>query len=308
MKPQVTKHTIITDELCKMILQFELKAIEYGSVITNTTNPHGEQFSHLYRLNYVAEGHVFYTCCGKTTRIEAGTLVYLPPHSVLEVEEGCEDVVLFFINFEVGNFALRQQFNNFMTKTFPQYHVQDKNNRLRSFFNFMFEEGNLQDVGFCMCMQGIFYNILMTMIRFSTAYHRPDKEAETISGSIGYFNQAINYINQNISQNIKISDIASAIGISEIYLYKIFVKHAKKSPQQLLLAYRIQLAKNYLRNPSLSIKTISNELGFSNPNHFSTLFKKSMGMSPKEYRLSLYEEEPVQLIQEETDNCCCESQ
>ena len=91
-------------------------------------------------------------------------------------------------------------------------------------------------------------------------------------------------------------------------LYKIFVKHAKKSPQQLLLAYRIQLAKNYLRNPSLSIKTISNELGFSNPNHFSTLFKKSIGMSPKEYRLTIFDEKPVQLIQEETEKCSCESQ
>lgn len=296
MKPQITKHAIVTDDLCKLMRQFELKALEYGSVITSTTHSHGEHFTHLYRLNYIVEGHVFYNCGGKTTRIEANTLVFLPPQSILEVEEGEENVVIFFINFEVENLALRQQFNDFMKETFPLYHVHDKDNRLRAFFNFLFEEGNQKHIGYCMSMQGIFYNIIMTMIRFSTVYHSPDKENDKISGSIGYFNQAINYINQNIGDNIKISDIASAIGISEIYLYKIFIKHAKKSPQQLLLSYRIQLARNYLRNPSLSIKTISNELGFSNPNHFSTLFKKTTGLSPKEYRHSIFNEKPKQLI------------
>ena len=303
MKPQITRKPIITDKLCEIIRDFQLKAVEYGSVITNTANPHGEEFTHLYRLNYIAEGHVFYKCSGKTIRIESNTLVYLPPQAILEIEDGDEQVVLFFINFEVGNLALREQFDQFMSSTFPTFHVHDKDNRLRTFFNSLIEEGERREIGACMAMQGLFFNILMNMIRFSSAYHSPDREQEAVSGSIGYFNQAIHYINQNISKNIKISDIASEIGISEIYLYKIFMKHAKKSPQQLLLAYRIQLAKNYLRNPGLSIKTISTELGFSNPNHFSTLFKKATGLSPKEYRTSIDQVEPIQILNE--DKSCC---
>ena len=303
MKPQITRKPIITDKLCEIIRDFQLKAVEYGSVITNTANPHGEEFTHLYRLNYIAEGHVFYKCSGKTIRIESNTLVYLPPQAILEIEDGDEQVVLFFINFEVGNLALREQFDQFMSSTFPTFHVHDKDNRLRSLLNSLLEEGERREIGACMAMQGLFFNILMNMIRFSSAYHSPDREPETVSGSIGYFNQAIHYINQNISKNIKISDIASEIGISEIYLYKIFMKHAKKSPQQLLLAYRIQLAKNYLRNPGLSIKTISTELGFSNQNHFSTLFKKVTGLSPKEYRTSIDQVEPIQILNE--DKSCC---
>lgn len=303
MKPQVLRKPIITDDLCNIIRDFQLKALEYGSVITTTSNPYGEEFTHLYRLNYVAEGHVFYKCCGKTIRIEANTLVFLPPQAILEIEESDEQVVLFFINFEVGNLAMREYFNRFMCETFPSFYVNDKNNRLRTFFNYLIEEGEKREIGACMAMQGIFFNILMNMIRFSSAYHSPDKESETVSGSAGYFNQAIQFINQNISQNIKISDIAAEIGISEIYLYKIFMKHAKKSPQQLLLAYRIQLAKNYLRNPGLSIKTISTELGFSNPNHFSTLFKKSTGMSPKEYRTSIDQPETIHLLNDQ-GSCC----
>lgn len=306
MKPQVIRNQIVTDDLCHLIRSFELKAIEYGSVITDSNKIQEKPFTHLYRLNYVAEGHVFYTCCGKTIRIESNTLVYLPPQAILEVDEDEEQVTIFFINFEVGNLNVRQQFNNFMAETFPQFHVHDKDNRLRKLFNFLFDEGNKREIGYCMSMQGIFYNILMSMIRFSNAYHSPNKEREHISGSIGYFNEAIQYINRNISNNIRISDLANAIGISEIYLYKIFMKHAQKSPQQLLLAYRIQLAKNYLRNPGLSIKTIASELGFSNPNHFSTLFKKITGLPPKEYRNSLTDAQHVFKLEQSKD-CCSDS-
>ena len=298
MKPQVLRKPIVSDDLCTMLREFQLKAIEYGSVITNTSNPHGEDFTHLYRLNYVAEGHVFYKCCGKTIRIEDNTLVFLPPQAILEIEENDKQVVLFFVNFEVNNLAARDSFHRFMCETFPSFHVHDKNNLLRSLFNTLIGEGEQNEIGTCMAIQGIFYNILVNMIRFSSTYHSPDRNPEIISGSAGYFNHAIQYINQNISQNIKISDIAAEIGISEIYLYKIFMKHAKKSPQQLIQVYRIQLAKNYLRNPGLSIKTISTELGFSNPNHFSTLFKKATGMSPKEYRTSIDQYEPIQLSDE----------
>ena len=151
----------------------------------------------------------------------------------------------------------------------------------------LLDEGNKREIGYCMSIQGIFYNILINMIRFTNSFHSTKQETTDASSSVSFFNQAIYYINQNISKNLKISEIASHLGISEIYLYKIFIKYTNKSPQQLLLDYRIQLAKNYLRNPALSIKTISTELGFSNPNHFSTLFKKTTGLSPKEYRLTI---------------------
>lgn len=296
-KPQVKRHPITQDDFCILLHNFSLQAQEYGIVRTTTSNPNGEKFSHLYRLNYIVQGRAYYSCCGRKICIEENSLVYLPPEAILEMDESAEPLEMLFINFEIMNLNERQSFNNFMLHTFPNMYVKDQNNKLRDILNHFFDEGNQGGIGYCLAMQGIFHNLFIYMIRFSNTYEKPKKTLDRQAGSISLFNQAIAYINKHIHENIKISEIAEAIGISEIYLYKIFIKHTNKSPQQLLLSYRIQLAKNYLSNPSLSIKTIASELGFSNANHFSAIFKKSTGLSPKEYRLSVQDNSDVEKME-----------
>ena len=47
---------------------------------------------------------------------------------------------------------------------------------------------------------------------------------------------------------------------------------------------RIEKAKEYLQNYSLSLKEISYKVGFNDYNYFSQIFKKNVGISSKEYR------------------------
>jgi AraC-like DNA-binding protein len=50
--------------------------------------------------------------------------------------------------------------------------------------------------------------------------------------------------------------------------------------------HRIQLAKNLLERPSLSIQEAAHELGFSSSTAFHRAFKRWTGMTPKQYRES----------------------
>ena len=50
---------------------------------------------------------------------------------------------------------------------------------------------------------------------------------------------------------------------------------------------RMQRAKDLLRDHSRSIKEISAESGYSDPNYFSKLFKKIVGLTPTEFRESI---------------------
>lgn len=49
----------------------------------------------------------------------------------------------------------------------------------------------------------------------------------------------------------------------------------------------IDVAKEKIHDPMLSLSEIAYGLGFKYPQHFTQLFKQQVGMSPKEYRESV---------------------
>lgn len=101
-----------------------------------------------------------------------------------------------------------------------------------------------------------------------------------------YIDKALAYIDDHISQNIKINDIASFIGIDRSYLTNIFKQTLSLSPQEYLMHYRINQACIMLKNPELKISSIAKAVGYDDPLSFSKMFKKCKGISPSEFRLN----------------------
>ena len=80
--------------------------------------------------------------------------------------------------------------------------------------------------------------------------------------------------------------IATQLGISEVYLRKLFSAHYGISPKQYILNLRLNLAKRLLANTANAITDIAEECGFSSVYHFCRIFKEKTGQAPKEYALS----------------------
>ena len=77
--------------------------------------------------------------------------------------------------------------------------------------------------------------------------------------------------------------LAKKLGISEVYLRKLFSVHYGTSPRQFIIDMRIQKAKSLLTNGTHTITSISEECGFSSLYHFCRTFKDKTGMTPTEY-------------------------
>lgn len=99
-----------------------------------------------------------------------------------------------------------------------------------------------------------------------------------------YYEHALQYIQLNYSQNIHIQDIADYIGITRSYLFHIFNKKVKMSPQKYLLNYRLKKAKQLLATTDLFVKDIAYNVGYEDSLAFSKMFRNATGFSPTAYR------------------------
>ena len=99
-----------------------------------------------------------------------------------------------------------------------------------------------------------------------------------------YINKAIEFIQDNYHNQIKVSDIAAYTCLNRSYLTSIFQKYLQMSPQKFLMNFRITKAADLLYDTDLPIGNIAYSCGYNDPLAFSKAFKKIKGVSPKDYR------------------------
>lgn len=99
-----------------------------------------------------------------------------------------------------------------------------------------------------------------------------------------YLQQALDYMNTHLQENIKIGTLAAHIGIDRSYLSNIFKSTLEISPQEYLLTLRMDRAADLLRTTEEKIHVIANKVGYSDPLTFTKMFKRTKGMSPSEWR------------------------
>lgn len=97
-------------------------------------------------------------------------------------------------------------------------------------------------------------------------------------------NEAKTYINNNYMDDITLESVANEMCISSYYFSKLFKKEANINFIDYLTDVRMKNAKYKIRNTNKSIKQISKEVGYNDPNYFSRVFKKQTGYSPSKYK------------------------
>ncbi len=95
----------------------------------------------------------------------------------------------------------------------------------------------------------------------------------------------LEFIHENFSADIALSEIAKAADIGERECLRCFQKTIQLSPIQYLLKYRImQGAEMLLSCPECSISEIASSCGFDSPSNFAGTFKRFHNRTPREYR------------------------
>ncbi|MBM6695784.1 AraC family transcriptional regulator [Bifidobacterium pullorum subsp. saeculare] len=111
-----------------------------------------------------------------------------------------------------------------------------------------------------------------------------DPSAKQCSVQSAYAQRAKNYIDTNVQNNLKTTDIAHAVGLSASQLTRCFLSEYGMTPFNYYTSIRLNLACNLLRNSSMQVREIARTLHYADEHYFSSTFRSHVGMSPREYR------------------------
>ncbi len=101
-------------------------------------------------------------------------------------------------------------------------------------------------------------------------------------------NRAIVYIEEHLSEQITLEDMAKHLGISREHFCRSFRKEAGQNFVDYVNKKRVEEVKKLLqRDPMIKFKEIYTSVGFTNPQHFAKVFKGITGQSPSEYKKTI---------------------
>ncbi len=94
----------------------------------------------------------------------------------------------------------------------------------------------------------------------------------------------IRFMYEKIQYNLTLEDISKEVELSKSYLHSVFREQTGKSPMEFFMHLKMKEACKLLKSTNLYIYEISVRLGYEDQYYFSRIFKKIVGVSPKEYR------------------------
>lgn len=109
-----------------------------------------------------------------------------------------------------------------------------------------------------------------------------------ISGHVDFelFSRLRAAVEQHYKAQWSVTQLANALSVTESRLNRLCLKLAGKSVFDLLQQRLMLEARRRLTYVPASISSIAYELGFQDPAYFSRVFKKHIGMTPKDFRAS----------------------
>lgn len=99
-------------------------------------------------------------------------------------------------------------------------------------------------------------------------------------------NKVIEYIDNNLDQNLDLKTLASVSNFSEYHFHRIFKAFQNETLASYITRMRIETASRLLRYSHLPIESIAYNVGYSMPSSLSKAFKQLYGISPSEYKIN----------------------
>lgn len=198
-------------------------------------------------------------------------------HGTKESPQDVSEIIWFKINmnFQAGFLGLADEFGMVLYRKLElikehTIRTDEENIKLIKQCFELFSSSNRVDIAMG---QSLFVTFLNRLIRYNS-------NENTLSNGI---EEAINYINENIYENLEIRELSEISGLSESRFKHKFKQEVGITPRDYINKQKIREAKILLKGHD-NITNLAVKLGFDTSNYFSVVFKRYTSYTPSEYR------------------------
>ena len=235
--------------------------VNYQTVVHRPLGIEHHQF--LYTLS--GKGSVFIS--GKTFELKPGSMLYLPPNIAHEyhcVEDKWETAYITF-----GGSGL----NNFWDFE-PSVWTNGQDFEFEKWFDILESYKNNPDMEKERSIT--LYALLIEFKEKAIYVSNSAKKKKHI------FTLAMHELCECTEPNLE--NIAKKIGVSESHFCRVFKEYTGFRPFEYMNRLKLHKAKELLKSTDMSVKEVSEAVGFASHSYFSKLFKYYIGVTPSEYR------------------------
>lgn len=233
-----------------------------------------------YLFIYCKEGKGWVELYNKRQALNANQFIILPRNIPHMYEADKKDPwTIYWIHFRGTKAPVFSTHFDMPTSVTPsaQSRIEDRLDLFEEIFATLNESTSIDHMHYANLCFGHFLGTFL----FVDIFHKNQRKKEYSENII---KRVIHYMNDNVENQMKISDFASFSGYSESYLYRKFVKETGRPPMDYFIRLKINKACRLLIKTDMRINQIAHKLGFREPQYFSRTFSQVMGMSPLEFR------------------------
>lgn len=261
-------------------------------VNSSPVKPH---FHYYMEILLMTKGSATIQDMNDTFELSAGEMVLFHPNSVHAIFPKKNQKIVFEgfkvdinrMNLTSGySPKLRSIYKSIEQKKIPCRYNNDfvESINAKSIFDLCLKESNERNYGYDLIVKSQIYSLLINILR----YHMNngfiiDSETYAEDGRYDIF-RITDYIDNRLNENLKVTDIASACGMSYSYFAKKFQSVYGKSCKEYIEEMRVYKAEELLMFTDFDLTYISNECGYSDCSHLINSFKKFKNTTPKQYR------------------------
>lgn len=251
-----------------------------------------------YRLGIVKQGYMHGILNLQEYKVEAGSLIFITPGTIVEPLDMSEDFQLVGIGVPADMFHMAH--NGQLPDLFNgqlKHGIQEVDEKASQLLCHMFlllwdvasklnsaeeqrgntncEKNNQQVIYNMLCTITSYYNALFDIHQSSTSAHRSANDI---------FDRFIYLVNTHCKEHRQLAFYAEKICITERYLGTVIRQTSGTTAKVWIDRAVITAAKVMLRHSNLQIAEIAEHLHFPNPSFFCKYFKRLEGCTPQEYK------------------------